>query len=602
MSFFFHSKRLTKEFISAILCVSMLLALTPSASATVKTRSIVDRPDEISGFQVHLVYVAAKGSRDSGWDTNGKIESWVIEANNWLNKQVDRKLIFDTFEGKPDITFLQSQYTRAELCRKNCKTLDKLEEEYIAQQISYNNSKSIIFVLDENLDKSSCGWAESPGVVSLIHLGDPGCSSSSSRERYGISWPAASLLHELFHTFGISHQCFDNTDLMIGSPECPNTIANRLTTLDSKRNKYVGSEVSDGIDLLKMPIWTSGSGNAAYATIKQISNEKFLPQLQAGTVYAVIGERSEEFVWDWGRKHFPNESDITCQFISGSINILGTPERSSCYFDVPSTLRAGKAFTVIQKWNKGPWSGEANTTGVLVRSDFTSELCSTYVCFEGGTTTVKSSCWESSIKNLILQELIEGKWTDIKTVQTVSGERCLNSGKSSFYQDAQLSFKQTGLFIYRWFLPAQSGFRSASDNPFAVVVNNENSSEPSAVLTKVAQTRAIELEKAADLAKSAGTKAALDSVIAQQTAASKAISDLLALELRSAQEIDSRIAAELLAKQEAVARAAAELIAKLEAEAKAAALKKTTITCVKGKLTKKVTAVKPQCPSGYKKK
>jgi len=30
--------------------------------------------------------------------------------------------------------------------------------------------------------------------------------------------------------------------------------------------------------------------------------------------------------------------------------------------------------------------------------------------------------------------------------------------------------------------------------------------------------------------------------------------------------------------------------------------KKSTITCVKGKLTKKVTAVKPKCPSGYKKK
>ena len=28
--------------------------------------------------------------------------------------------------------------------------------------------------------------------------------------------------------------------------------------------------------------------------------------------------------------------------------------------------------------------------------------------------------------------------------------------------------------------------------------------------------------------------------------------------------------------------------------------KKTTITCVKGKLSKKVTAVKPKCPSGYK--
>jgi hypothetical protein len=30
--------------------------------------------------------------------------------------------------------------------------------------------------------------------------------------------------------------------------------------------------------------------------------------------------------------------------------------------------------------------------------------------------------------------------------------------------------------------------------------------------------------------------------------------------------------------------------------------KKITITCIKGKATKKVTAVKPKCPTGYKKK
>ena len=50
-------------------------------------------------------------------------------------------------------------------------------------------------------------------------------------------------------------------------------------------------------------------------------------------------------------------------------------------------------------------------------------------------------------------------------------------------------------------------------------------------------------------------------------------------------------------------RATIELKARQEAEAKAAAsTKKTTITCIKGKQTKKVTAVKPICPKGYKKK
>jgi hypothetical protein len=36
--------------------------------------------------------------------------------------------------------------------------------------------------------------------------------------------------------------------------------------------------------------------------------------------------------------------------------------------------------------------------------------------------------------------------------------------------------------------------------------------------------------------------------------------------------------------------------------AKTASVKKTSITCVKGKTTKKVTAIKPTCPTGYKKK
>lgn len=51
------------------------------------------------------------------------------------------------------------------------------------------------------------------------------------------------------------------------------------------------------------------------------------------------------------------------------------------------------------------------------------------------------------------------------------------------------------------------------------------------------------------------------------------------------------VSAEVLFPAEANARKQAE-----------SANKKTTITCVKGKLTKKVTAVNPKCPSGYKKK
>ena len=61
--------------------------------------------------------------------------------------------------------------------------------------------------------------------------------------------------------------------------------------------------------------------------------------------------------------------------------------------------------------------------------------------------------------------------------------------------------------------------------------------------------------------------------------------------LLNAKAAADKVVADLKAKQEAEAKAAAN---------KVAANKKITITCVKGKLAKKVTAVKPKCPNGYK--
>ena len=81
--------------------------------------------------------------------------------------------------------------------------------------------------------------------------------------------------------------------------------------------------------------------------------------------------------------------------------------------------------------------------------------------------------------------------------------------------------------------------------------------------------------------------------------AEKAALDKAAGDQKAKQEADAKAAAEKV-----VADAKAEA-ARILAEAKAkasAAMKKKTITCIKGKLTKKVTAIKPLCPAGYRKK
>jgi hypothetical protein len=137
------------------------------------------------------------------------------------------------------------------------------------------------------------------------------------------------------------------------------------------------------------------------------------------------------------------------------------------------------------------------------------------------------------------------------------------------------------------------------------------SSFPNAAAKTAAELKAkqeAEAKAAAELkAKQEAEAKAAAELKAKQEAEAKA-----AAELKAKQEAEAKAAAELKAKQEAeaAAKAAADKIiqdAKLEAarilaEAKAAAAKKITITCVKGKLTKKVTATKPKCPAGYRKK
>jgi hypothetical protein len=112
-------------------------------------------------------------------------------------------------------------------------------------------------------------------------------------------------------------------------------------------------------------------------------------------------------------------------------------------------------------------------------------------------------------------------------------------------------------------------------------------------LLKIAE-KIVEEDKQREFAQAEALRLAAELKVKQEAEARAAA------ELKAKQEADAKAAAELKVKLEAEAIAAAELKVKQEAEAKAAALKKTTITCVKGKLTKKVTAVKPKCPSGYK--
>ncbi len=129
---------------------------------------------------------------------------------------------------------------------------------------------------------------------------------------------------------------------------------------------------------------------------------------------------------------------------------------------------------------------------------------------------------------------------------------------------------------------------------YTVLVSDNNSSSVVINLIPNSKINSVESLQLINLAKQKKSENAL-LAIAKQEAETKAAADKATADLKAKQEAEAKAkaAAELKAKQEVEAKAAAA--------AKAAALKKTTITCIKGKLTKKVTAVKPICPAGYKK-
>jgi hypothetical protein len=122
--------------------------------------------------------------------------------------------------------------------------------------------------------------------------------------------------------------------------------------------------------------------------------------------------------------------------------------------------------------------------------------------------------------------------------------------------------------------------------------------------------------------KAAADKAAADKVAADKAAADKAAADKVAAEKAAADKVAAeKAAADAIAAVNAATDAAnkatelavqlAAATAKMAADKVAAvnlALKlaksgkTTTISCVKGKVIKKVTAVKPVCPTGFKKK
>ena len=219
-------------------CSSSSIRVTVSPEPP-RARSTVDRPDDHSGRQIHVMYVIPRDGRDERLDVNGSIETSMAAVQNWLAGRTSRAFRLDTFAGKLDVTFFRLPSTDANTAAMGAFVRDHIERELAAA--GRLSAHKLYLVYYGGRSTYSCGGAAWPpelrGSVGALYLngeppGFPPCNNGSSpgASPVRMGYWEFSAAHELFHLFGAVATCAphhalrghvddDPRDLMYAGPE-----------------------------------------------------------------------------------------------------------------------------------------------------------------------------------------------------------------------------------------------------------------------------------------------------------------------------------------------------------------------------------------------
>lgn len=223
-----------------------------------------DRPDDLSGFQVHVVYVVPKDAVSHDYQASGHIDTWVAIAQQWLQQRLGRTLRFDTHQGRLDVTVMPSTHTVAQLAAQDESgrgPLQMLAAEYRTANGGGWAGKSLLFIVDGQLSTQYCGLGEVGDDLALVTPVGEGCWTDDADylgTGFGVNWISSTIVHEVFHNFGVRHSCLDNTDLMLGEG-CPSGVPQGIVSIDAAGTQYRGGAAA-GVDVLALRVWADGSG------------------------------------------------------------------------------------------------------------------------------------------------------------------------------------------------------------------------------------------------------------------------------------------------------------------------------------------------------
>ena len=198
----------------AAVFVPLTVAVAIVPAPRLLPRATFDRPDDVRGPQIHVVYAVPRGGKDRLLDRNGALADSVASWNRWLRSQTGgSEFRLDTADGLLDVTYFQSPLTADEMQEQYGRALMTLERE-LSDSNAFAPGKLYAIYYD-GPSKVGCGqgsWPPYyPGRTAALFLGGLDGTKTECRKESLSSWAPGywefGMLHELLHALGFVPAC-----------------------------------------------------------------------------------------------------------------------------------------------------------------------------------------------------------------------------------------------------------------------------------------------------------------------------------------------------------------------------------------------------------
>jgi len=443
------------------------LEFNPAASAA-NPRTTIDQPDDLSGYQIHMIYVVPSDGTDRNLDTNGRIGTWVDQASEYTKRKIGLTPVFDKYKKTYDIGFLKSKYTIAEL---GSDALNKLRGEISSDQIA--TLKVAGFVIEGDIEKGICGRGGVPSDAFFVLTGE-NCWLDTPEYNAVIpeTFISKVIVHEWFHTLGVSHQCIDN-DLMWADDNGCVFDGDEMSAIDESRENYIRPGGTK-LDISVLPVW-----------LESDRSQKIFIQPEK-TTFAKNPQRSEIInYWATFPRPASRLASVKCITLVDGIPIVTQIDVKSratfidCTSTIPPSAKINSKVTMKIIWEDLWTYSQVSKQTYVSLLEVNSKVCTAQICKVGDVYENNPNlCWTDSA-SAGFQILENGKWSTLKahnlSLDDGSKVGCTSTNKYSV--STRVRLLHSGIYTFRWVIfedSSRSIISSTGANaPFTVEVREK---------------------------------------------------------------------------------------------------------------------------------